>query len=222
MAKTVLKRPSAAASSVMKRPAAASKAAPKRAGAASAARKTKTTTKQTSKNTNAKTQKQTTKQTNKNTKAATTKASNKQTLKKRPAAAGRGPAAELNVRKSLDEIQDDLNAKGWGIILLEPACTRSTLAALIKKDHLLLPVEVVGPACEVSGDMDEMRLSWAGGGTSLGNALWQHYIFPGTADAERMIHRGHFRAAFTELLGLLLFMESDDCWLCDQEVACDR
>lgn len=95
------------------------------------------------------------------------------------------------------------------------------MAEILATDHLILPAEVVGPACEKAEEMRDMQISWLGGGTSLGNALWDNFITPSATDADALARSRNYRPALAELMGLLLYMQGDDGWLCDQEVYCD-
>jgi len=109
------------------------------------------------------------------------------------------------------------------LITLERMPVRKALSdqALLEKDHLMLPVEVVGPACELADDMQMLCGEWKGGGTSMGNALWFDFILNVLKDAEGELRRHNSRVAFSLALGLLLFMRAEDGWLLDQEVYMD-
>lgn len=129
------------------------------------------------------------------------------------------PAA--NCKMTLDEIQDSLNREGLGFILLASSPNITTRAALLKKDHLILPADVIAVACELADGMREMQMDWMGGDTSLGNALWSDFVTPGVKEAWRLMRSKDIQRAFATLLGLLLYMHTDDGWLRDQEVWCN-
>merc|ERR1712194_480546 len=135
-------------------------------------------------------------------------------------------AGEKGNMLTVNAIQDSLNNKGLGIVMLTETKAKSTLAALLKMDHFLLPASVVGSACDLAGSMRDTEMRWMGGGTSLGNELWDAFILPAVRDAMQLVKRKSsvsdaLSEAFGILLGLLLFTNQDDAWLCDQEIYCD-
>lgn len=60
---------------------------------------------------------------------------------------------------SLDDLQDALSKIGWGFLLLGKArrSKGASLAQLLKSDHMMLHVEVIGPACELAGRASELQ-----------------------------------------------------------------
>merc|ERR1712061_699212 len=122
---------------------------------------------------------------------------------------------------TVNAIQNSLNKEGLGMILMARTPSKTTLCDLFKSKHLLLPREVVGPACALASDMRRTEMGWMGGGTSLGNELWDAFITPGVRDAKFFMSKKDFRGAFATLLGLLLYTKQDDDWLRDQEIYCN-
>jgi len=125
---------------------------------------------------------------------------------------------------SFDKIQDGLNKEGLGIILLEvvPVRGRFTRASFFEKDHLLLPVEVVGKSCEMAAEMRSTATSWKATSGSLSKALWRQFLAPSARDASVLAEKGSYRVAIPKLLGPLLFMRSaGDEWMRDPEVQSD-
>ncbi|CAD7923513.1 unnamed protein product [Amoebophrya sp. A120] len=47
----------------------------------------------------------------------------------------------------------------------------------LERDAIQLPTKVVKKAEKIASDMLEFAYSWEGGGTSLGNALWEDHLF---------------------------------------------
>ena len=79
--------------------------------------------------------------------------------------------------------------EGLGLIMLEPpyaadaAPDAITLASVLAKKHLLLMGSTADRATKIFRGGRRMQMSWMGGGTSLGNALWARYFLPSAAAA---------------------------------------
>jgi len=60
---------------------------------------------------------------------------------------------------SKDDLQDVLSKLGWGFMLLGKAWRSkgASLAQLLKTDHMMLHIEVIGPACELAGRARELQ-----------------------------------------------------------------
>jgi len=132
------------------------------------------------------------------------------------------------VERPLEKLCREFEQEGACLILFEePRCrgrgAQQTLtrASVLAVDHLLLRKDVGLRALRLSSKMRSMELSWSGGNTSLGNALWDHFWIPSTEKAAKHVRDSNFGAALAELLGLLLYADAEDGWLTDQEVACE-
>jgi len=121
-------------------------------------------------------------------------------------AAGEGPRA--------------LEQEGLGVIMLEDVLDAEqdiTREALLSKDHLLLPMDVVRRACWLCGQMVQLACCWPGSGVELGNEIWEGFLLPGVERTAEHVGNGLFARAFAELLGLVLFTFRQDAWIREQE-----
>lgn len=60
---------------------------------------------------------------------------------------------------SKDDLQDEMSRLGWGFMLLGKAWRSkgASLAQLLETDHMMLHIEVIGPACELAGRARQLQ-----------------------------------------------------------------
>ncbi|KAK3283269.1 hypothetical protein CYMTET_9026 [Cymbomonas tetramitiformis] len=93
---------------------------------------------------------------------------------------------------------------------------------LASAKHLLVPRMVGNVAVKLSGQIKQTTINWMGGGTSLGNTVWNQYMLPHVSQSRKFLSQQKWHEAFRHLLGMHLFaVWSGGDWIQDQEVYCD-
>lgn len=107
---------------------------------------------------------------------------------------------------SLDDLQDALSKLGWGFVLLGKAWRSkgASLAQLLKSNHMMLHVEVVGPACELAGRARELQ-ELAEDGEEWADTKLSKLVARMSSDAAKA-HSGMQAAAARDSLAPLLAM----------------
>jgi len=114
-------------------------------------------------------------------------------------------------------VEQRLHELGLGFIVLEsPGRPADTWEATLAMDHILLTQSVVKRAVYVCRSMVTLLRS---SGAQAGDELWDLFVAPSGADAARLARAGDFEGALGELLGLLLFVVEEDCWLMNSGAA---
>jgi len=124
---------------------------------------------------------------------------------KKPAKAVRG-IGPSQLFASVDDLQDALSELGWGFLLLGKAWRTkgASLAQLLKSNHMMLHIEVVGPACELAGRARELQ-ELAEDGEDWADTKLSKLITRMSSDAAKA-HKGMQAAAARDSLVPLLAM----------------
>ena len=127
--------------------------------------------------------------------------------------------------KLVDELEKELNCTM--IMLEEPFEDEDDIPECIDKDYLLstqhvfLPKLIASTAWKINNRLDKFRMDWDGGSTSLGNAIWDHFMFPNLKRAEKFISEKKWKNAFAVMFGIHLSGASDEGWISSNEIYCD-
>lgn len=88
-----------------------------------------------------------------------------------------------------------------------------TREALLAKDHMLLPADVIGRAFELCSQMVHFSGLWAASEADFSSDLWEVFLLPAAERAVSYARVGEFTGTLAELLGVVLFTVRQDAWL---------
>ena len=92
---------------------------------------------------------------------------------------------------------------------------------LLSTRHLFLPKAATEMAWKIHSEVNRLRREWEYGGTSLGNAIWDQFMIPNLAKAEKYISEKKWRKAVGTMFGIQMAAGYDDSWIHDQEIYCE-
>jgi hypothetical protein len=125
--------------------------------------------------------------------------------------------------KAYVEVQESLDGH---IIMFEDPYDEEkgetpTKKSVLAKNHLLMPKVAGMLAVDLSEQLAYTSRGWRGGSTSLGNALWDRFLFRSVARAKAMLQKHEYQLAMGDILGILLYTNyCNDGWLVQNEVCC--